>query len=233
MIPLSIEFSSNFKKYISPPKPSVQYIPTEYKKLKHFFDKSPSSETVKKCIPFLDSLTCGYIIPFPVDIHFRYDQEEKKAFFDLSPNLPDTVKTFFEVRLHQLEQIPSDLRHIHRTVDAVFKFINTWTIKTPKGYSCIFTQPFNRNLPFKIIDGIVDTDTYPVPVNFPFYWTNKIDIPFIMQAGSPMVLVIPFKRNLWKMKIKEHTEEPLNRINYFSQIFDNYKNKFWTKKEFK
>ena len=233
MIPLSIEFSSHLKKYIEVPRPSVQHIPTEYKKLQNFYDESASSETIKKCMPFLDSLTCGYIIPFPIDIRFRYDQEEKKAIFEINENIPQNVRGCFEVGFHNEKQITKDLRHIHRTVEAIFKFINTWRIKTPKGYSCIFTQPFNRNLPFKIIDGIVDTDTYPQPVNFPFYWTNKIDNPFIMKAGSPMALVIPFKRDSWKIKVKEHVDEPLNQISIFPRIFENYKNKFWRKKEFK
>ena len=231
MIPLSIEFSSILKNYIEAPKPSLQHIPLEYKKLQNFH--TAGKETVKKCVPFLDSLTCGYIIPFPIDIRFRYDDEKQKAFFDLNEAIPQEIKHFFEVSSHNEKQISNDLRYVHRTVEAVFKFINTWKIKTPKGYSCIFTQPFNRNLPFKIIDGIVDTDTYPDVINFPFYWTNKVDTPFTMKGGSPMVLVIPFKRNSWKMKIKGNIEDPLNKINYFSQIFDNYRNKFWTKKEYR
>ena len=54
-----------------------------------------------------------------------------------------------------------------------------------------------------------------------------------MKAGSPMALVIPFKRDSWKIKVKEHVDEPLNQISIFPRIFENYKNKFWRKKEFK
>ena len=47
------------------PKPSTHFVPEEYKKL-HRYEKNNFHEpTVKTCIPFLDSLTAGYIIPLP------------------------------------------------------------------------------------------------------------------------------------------------------------------------
>ena len=46
--------------------------------------------------------------------------------------------------------------------------LHFWTIITPPGWSCLFVSPLNRpNGLFEVIAGIVDTDTYPVPVNFP------------------------------------------------------------------
>tara|TARA_S200002703_G_scaffold120677_1_gene106512 strand:+ start:1181 stop:1885 length:705 start_codon:yes stop_codon:yes gene_type:complete len=232
---LDIKFSSPYSGFIEHPKPSLSHIPLEYKKMENHIDNKIKQRTVKKCIPFLDSLTCGYIIPFPMDLHFSYDKEKKQALFEL-PDIPSYFNNSFEVEFHGDFQISNELKHIHRTIEGVFKFQNPWTVTTPPGYSCIFTQPFNRNLPFKIIDGIVDTDKFPFSVNFPFYWTNSIDIPFTLKAGSPMALVIPFKRDSWKMKVevgKNPELDHLKELNFFSKIIDNYKNKSWSKKQFK
>ena len=52
-----------------------------------------------------------------------------------------------------------------------------------------------------------------------------------------MVQVIPFKREKWKMNIErenfDRVEEDLNMIKRQSKIFDNYKTKFWNKKEYR
>ena len=45
------------------PKPASLFIPDEYKKLKRHTENNLHRPTVKTCIPFLDSLTMGYIIP--------------------------------------------------------------------------------------------------------------------------------------------------------------------------
>ena len=49
------------------PKPASRFIPNEYKQLERFLDNNYHKSTVKTCIPFLDSLTMGYIIPFDQD----------------------------------------------------------------------------------------------------------------------------------------------------------------------
>ena len=233
---LNINFYSSYKNFIEEPKPSLSHIPEEYKKMEKFYSSSPNTRTVKKCIPFLDSLTCGYIIPFPVDLHFRYDLEKQQAIFEINELIPEEIRGDFLVDVHNQNQISNELRYVHRTVEAIFKFSNPWLIETPPGYSCIFTQPFNRNFPFKIIDGIVDTDSYnQIPVNFPFYWTNSVENTYILKKGTPMVLVIPFKRDSWKMniKIKKDVDEYKKKLNFFSKIYDNYRNNSWSKKVFR
>ncbi len=49
------------------PRPASRFIPEEYKKLERFTEGNIHEPTVKVCIPFLDSLTAGYIIPFDQD----------------------------------------------------------------------------------------------------------------------------------------------------------------------
>jgi hypothetical protein len=233
-----IDFYSQYKGIIPDPQPAISNVPSAYKKMKVFQSESFFSKTVKKCIPFLDALTCGYIIPFPMDQVYRYDKENTRAIFETNPHLPSDFRESLGVSFHENFEVSENLRHNKRTVEAIFKFINPWVIKTPPGYSCIFTQPFNRNLPFKIIDGVVDTDTYTQNIHFPFYWTNPHTERVILESGSPMVLVIPFKRDSWRMRShletpKDMDEKNKKRIKFNLKIVDMYKKSSWKKKSFR
>lgn len=231
---MKIKFSSHVKEYVAPPGPALNYIPEEYKKIPKFIDNNLNKKTVKGCIPFLDALTCGYIIPFPFDIYFSYSAEEQAVNFFVPEILPEELREY-GVSAHPDFNMPTDARYDKRTVDVIFKFLNPWNIQTPPGYSCLFTTPFNRNTPFKIIDGVVDTDEFTLPINFPFYWTNPSNQNFLLEKGSPMVLVIPFKREEWKSEIV-YQESSVNseiRKKTFTTFINTYKNKFWRKKSYK
>ena len=120
----------------------------------------------------------------------------------------------------------------------IYKILSPWIITTPPGYSCLFVPPLNnRDDRFEIVAGIVDTDTYPYSVNFPFvlngdkYKTLKT----IIKRGTPIAQVIPFKRSSWKMEINEIEDEKWYSLNrYFRLSFNKiYKNKWWIKKKCK
>lgn len=225
-----IKFSSPFKGFIPDPQPSKHVIPQAYKEMFNFSDNDISKPTIKKCIPFLDAFTTGYILFTPVD--FLLTKKDEDYQFITPPELPEDLASAFMVEKHNKYQVSDNLRYEKRTINELFKFTNTWTIKTPPGYSCLFTQPFNRNCPFKIIDGVVDTDTFELPINFPFYWTGASEQQVLLKKNTPMVQIIPFKREKWEMSVKE---EPLNRgllVKMFNDFLDNYKNKIWHKKDY-
>ena len=74
------------------------------------------------------------------------------------------------------------------------KFHNYWTIRTAPGWSCLFTAPLNRPHPVvQVLSGVVDTDAFPTPVNFPFIATAG-DGVHVLPKGTPLVQVIPFRR---------------------------------------
>ena len=200
--------------------------------MKNRVGKNLEVPTVKKCMPFLDVLISGYVIPFPYDVLYWYDEEKKEVHFDLPDDIP---VDFFGVREHDHQQMTESLKYNRRTLDVVFKFMNPWSIKTPSGYSCLFTHPFNRNSYFKIIDGIVDTDKYHIPVNFPFYWSNKHTERVLLKRGDPMCLVFPFKRQSWKMSVKKTLQEDsdFKRLSFIKFFEDNYKKIIWSKKSYK
>lgn len=234
-----IKFSSPIFDLIDQPTPSVLKIPKSYKKMSPFFSSDKyDSVTIKKCIPFLDALTIGYIITTPIDYFIKISEEKEEIKFDLKydENVPDVFRHAIGISNHDNKQVPEGVRNQYRTVDAIMKWINAWTIKTPPGYSCVFTNPFNRNLPFRIIDGVVDTDQYNLPIHFPFYWTQDYSIKeTLLPKGTPLALVIPFKREDWKMKIEKGSIDNVlkNQLKLSHYIIDKYKRLFWRKKSFK
>ena len=99
----------------------------------------------------------------------------------------------------------------------------------------LFIKPLNRiEERFEIISGIVDTDTYINVINFPFI-LRKRDKQFLIKKGEPMVQIIPFKRESWKMwsgfYIEKLHSKTINLLS--SEWVDRYKKMFWNKKSFK
>ena len=206
------------------PKPASRFIPDEYKKLKRFKDDNLHNPTVKTCVPFLDSLILGYIIPFDQD--YLVDPVEND--FSVTPANKNASSEF-----HDKEQLPKEWQKI--SGKKVGKFMNKWLIKTPPGYSCLFVQPMNRmEERFDIIPGVVDTDTYLNLINFP-YFLKKRDEQFLFKRGEPMVQVIPFKRESWKMWAGFYYEKAHSKIINIlnNEWMDRYKKYFWSKKSFK
>ena len=208
------------------PKPASQFIPKEYRNLERYKKIDLASPTLKTCIPFLDSMTAGYIIPFDQD--YLVNPTEK----DFSVIPANREKEGFGY--HDKGQLPKEWHA--KTGENAGKFINKWLIRTPPGYSCLFMQPMNRYGEERVhlIEGIVDTDTYINTINFPFI-LKKRDRQFLIKQGEPMVQVVPFKRESWKMWSGFYFEKGHQKTVSLlqSQWINRYKNMFWNKKSFK
>ena len=207
------------------PKPASRYIPEEYKKLERFRNKYYQDVTIKACVPFLDSLTMGYIIPFDQD--YLVDPVENEFVLTPANRSPD------DADYHSKGQLPPEWQK--KSGENAGKFMNKWLIKTPPGYSCLFIKPMNRiESRFEIISGVVDTDSYVSLINFPFI-LNKRDEQFLIKKGEPMVQVIPFKRESYKMWSGFYFEKLHNKTTdlLMSKFIDRYKQLFWKKKSYK
>ena len=211
------------------PKPAKSMTPEWYKNTKSYIGKKEVTElgptsTIKKCVPVLDILSAGYIIPTWCDIWVA--KTEGKLVFR-------TGNETMKIDWHPIVQLP--LHPNAKDNEAAFKFLNPWSIKTPKGYSCFFVAPFhNPNPYFEILGAIVDTDTYVAPVNFPFFMKST-DFEGLIPAGTPIAQVIPFKRQSWKMKFGGHVDEVnalKNTAELKTSLFNSYRQRFWSKKEF-
>jgi hypothetical protein len=232
------------------PIPTKLNIPEWYKKLEH----TVLNKTVKGCMPFLDTLTAGYLLKMPQDFFVRHNIDNK----DKNQNIiKDSFQTFAlhnhysflkekkinlnsGIDIHSIEQVfGSPFVEINKNLP-FYKINNPWKIKTPKGYSCLFVPPLNNSDDrFSIIPGIVDTDNFPLEINFPII-LNGIKYPVletIIKRGTPYVQVIPFKRDSWKMIIKstKEKEKEIEKNNFFFylNVLNNYKQKYWDKKLWK
>jgi len=207
------------------PQPASHFIPETYKKLERHTRNNVHEPTLKTCIPFLDSLTAGYIIPFDQD----YVVDPVENDFTVTPANRDVTDFGF----HNKAQLPEQWRK--SAGENAGKFINKWLIKTPPGYSCLFIQPLNRmEERWQIYSGVVDTDVYINEINFPFI-LHKRDKQFIIKKGEPLIQVIPFKRESWKKWSGFYLEKLHSKtLNLLKSVFvDRYKFNFWNKKSFK
>lgn len=212
------------------PVPAVSQLPNWYKESESVYP--PGSErvfvdgitphTIKKCMPVFDALASGYLLLTHVDIQITirdgmpwYEWPSKDA-----------------ITFHPNSQAE---KHPKANGNPVPKWMNPWAISTSPGTSCLFIPPVHRGeFPGKILPGVVDTDKYNSAVNFPFVvdsgWTG------IIPAGTPIVQVIPFKREAWSMKIggeKELKNNTTTRDRLLSTFFNSYKRHFWNKKVYR
>jgi hypothetical protein len=193
------------------PIPAVLGLPDWFKTLpQRAFNATmgEETETVKKCPPFIDAMTYGFLIPLAADLEvrdgdFTWNFEVPKGFVSEYSHSP--------IGFHDPSQVSgtpfSDEDRF------IIKFNNFWTIEAPKGYSLLFTHPLNRtDLPFTTIAGLVDCDTfYDTPVNFPARW-HDTTFNGVVPKGTPIAQCIPVKRESWNARFDMLSGEATKRM---------------------
>jgi hypothetical protein len=217
------------------PKPASECLPDWYKDQSSYVDNKKkinengkANATIKKCMPVFDSLTAGYIIFTCMDL--EVSNRDGVVYYSWADSFSGNVKP---ITFHENKQ--ADKHPFLNNSLSTPKFTNPWAIQTPKGYSTLFVSPMHRDLPFETLSGIVDTDSYSSPVSFPFFLKDP-DWTGIIPAGTPIVQVIPFKREGWGMSIGDKKDKEKSiKTNYAVGLFfvNGYKNLFWNKKSFK
>lgn len=216
-------------KDLEKPKLASEMVPTWYKETSSYIggEKKPNgaamtTATVKRCMPVFDAIAAGYIITLPADVYVSV--KDGTQVFEWSD--------FGLVQFHPIDQAPT---HPAVKPHAYPKWMNPWAIRTPKGYSTLFIQPMHRESVFTILPGIVDTDEYFAPVNFPMV-INDPEFEGLIPKGTPIAQVIPFKRDNWKMAFgsdKEIIDQKNITRKLQSKFFDRYKSMFRSPKEYK
>lgn len=219
---------------IEEPNLAIKHIPEWYKKIPQYFEgdnslkfpigKTATNITIKRCIPFIDAMTSGYMAFLAEDV-----------FIDINDDGSPLIrwKTDREiVSWHDSEQF--DRLHIPEEYHKmVAKWSNHFGITLPKGYSMIFSHPNNRlDLPFFTFSGIVDCDSYNNPVQFPFIL--KKNFKGIIESGTPICQMIPIKRDSWKLKKDkfDSVDSYKRRTKFFSTFVGSYKKNNWSKKSY-
>jgi hypothetical protein len=195
---------------IPAPVPAAQGLPTWLKTMPSTaFSGLMSGEdnTVKRCPPFVDAMTCGFLIPLICDVkvengEFTWDNE-------LPPGgAVDFLRS--PIGLHDPGQVTGT--PLFDAEQFVIKFHNLWTIEAPKGYSLLFTHPVNRfDLPFTTLTGLVECDGYhDAWIHFPARW-NDPNFTGVLPKGTPIVQCFPIKRDNWVARTAPLNEEETQR----------------------
>ncbi|NBP58057.1 hypothetical protein EBU71_16285 [bacterium] len=219
------------------PVPADSIIPHWYKNLTSYVGgekrtdgNAGTTATAKRCMPMFDAISAGYIIFTHADLYIsqKFDEETGKdqPYYEWA--------NFGALDFHPIHQLPAHPDNSGHEVSYP-KWINAWAIKTPPGYSTLFIPPIHRETPITALSGLVDTDTYSAPVNFPFVLKDpKMD--GIIPAGTPIIQVIPIKRESWQMQEgnnQQYIEQQKTRSKLRSKFFDSYKNQYRQIKEYK
>ena len=178
------------------PIPALMGIPDWFKSMpaKAFSEVMQMEQmTVKKCPPFIDAMTFGFLIPLVTDLHVENET------FTWNLDFPSGA-------IASYPRSPLDFHDNSQVVGTplfdddrfIVKFNNFWTIETPPGYSLLVTHPVNRyDLPFTALTALVDTDLYKDDfINFPAQWRNP-KFEGVLPKGTPVAQCLPIKRNLW------------------------------------
>jgi hypothetical protein len=242
---MKIEFiarSPYYEKVAPRPYPAKEFLPKWYKQMPSYNEDydgtrrltvryGASSVTPKMCTPMYDSFASGYIIPLWADVEIRQINDQPNIFWR-------TKGSQFEMHGgwgNGGNDGNTGLTTPDGYHDKVFKWLNGWDIRTPKGYSCLVTDPYaNENSPFKAIGAVIDSDKLKLSV-LPPVWIKK-DFEGIIEKGTPMVQIIPFKREGWVStysSLKEGEYDLMEESGFGANIKNHYKRFAWTKKDFK
>jgi hypothetical protein len=228
-----IKFASSHK-YVPTPVPSFSNIPEWFKKIPKYggSDSDPVigpegtfiNRTVKHCSPFLDALTLGYVVELWHDIQIVRTMEGPEIRWTVDPKSVDA----------RSKGAMSGFPTPPGCYPIQFVWQSPITFKTPPGYSVLVTHPLNRtDLPFICMSGVVDSDRDVIQRgNVPFYLSE--DFEGIIEAGTPIFQLIPFKRDDWKSEVDQRLDEEGEKFKWLSSRSNKpfYRDNIWVKKKY-
>lgn len=226
-----IPASQDVNKLLEIPKPASRFIPEWFKKSSKYINSDKlivndyaTNIGLKSCSSYLDSFINGYIVQLWQDIYVSVEEDT----INLSwTNIPDPV-----IIRHPKQGI--EVPRPHGFHHQMFNWNLQWGVKLPSGYSSLMTHPLNRDdLPYRTLSGIVDSDKYIGEGKVPFF--IKEGFEGIIPAGSPILQIIPIKREKWNSEKSENLIEERDRQQWSlrSKITGYYKSNFRSSKIFK
>jgi hypothetical protein len=165
-------------------------------------------DTVKRCPPFVDAMTHGFLIPLMCDLRIENGE------FTWDQDLPPGGALGFArspIGYHDPSQVTgSPLFDAERFL---IKFLNMWTIEAPEGYAVLFTHPFNRfDLPFTTLTGMVDCDLYQDNwIHFPAHW-HDLTFNGVLEKGTPIAQCMAVRRETWSLRTAPFDADKTQRV---------------------
>src|SRR6185312_13085264 len=210
--PVSLTFRAppELDGWLPPPVPAAQALPQWLRTMPAQAPNLVSAsedDTVKRCPPFVDAMTSGWLIPLMCEVTVQGGQ------FSWDLELPSSRSVAFPrspLGLHDPGQVAGT--PLFDPDRFVIKFHNLWTIEAPDGYSVLFTHPFNRfDLPFTTLTGLVDCDRYhDAWIHFPALWRDS-GFEGVRAKGTPIAQCIPVRREDWRTQTAALTAKEAQR----------------------
>ena len=227
------------------PTPAKLSVPEWFKEMPPYLDGdsqrklNPSNLTGKHCVPIMDGFTAGYQALTPYELQVDYisklmpDEMKNDPQITLPVNEPEVQ--FGYPGFPVIEKRPLNLAEHFPAPNGYHRGVLVWRtwfqIITPPGYSVFITHPLNRfDLPFITASAIVDADKEgglggPIPVYF------KKDFSGFLPLNTPVMQIIPFKRENWKSE-DLGVREPLFSGAISETDYGLYKRTKWTEKTY-
>jgi hypothetical protein len=194
-----------------PPVPAAQGLPDWVRTMpQQAFSGLAGGEddTVKRCPPFIDAMTGGFLMPLICDLgvengEFRWDDAampaDGGAGFARAP-----------IGFHDPGQVAGT--PLFDADRFLIKFHNLWTIQAPEGYALLITHPANRfDLPFTTLTGLVDCDRYhDAWIHFPAVWHDE-GFSGVLPKGTPVAQCFAVKREAWTLRTETFSDDDAAR----------------------
>jgi hypothetical protein len=169
--------------------------------------------TVKKCPPFIDAMTSGFLVPLIADLRVE------NGTFSWDRDVPSGALMNYSrspIDFHDNSQLSGT--PFFDEDRFVIKFTNFWTFEVPAGYSLLITHPFNRHdLPFVTLTGLVDADAYRDNfINFPAHWRD-FEFTGVLPRGTPVAQCVPMRRDAWTARFECIEGEAVGRLQELSR----------------
>lgn len=200
MVEVSIKRVEGLADWWVNPRAASDYFPNWIKELRKVALTS-NTLNMSDCLPAIECMVQGIIVEFPCDMTFEY--------VGIAGKFGKMIKCdhigYPIIGGHEAKQYKnSEFENYH-----IIKIGLPWVFTVPKGYSCLFTQPFNRNGQGNAfcLSGAVRSDTYYNMVNIPLAFCLEHEEGSIsFKKGDPLVQIIPFLREK-RLRLKYETAD--------------------------
>jgi hypothetical protein len=222
------------------PEPAINAFPKWFKDMPKFIDPKVHGKsgvrkigTIRDCPAVNDAMSFGYTMYLPGDVFIDATGDTIKydtGTFGDGSRITDAEFDF--ITEHDPIQT-SGYQSMFDFHKQSLKWQTYWGVRTDEGYSTMFIHPMHRNdFPFYSVTAIVDTDRFATRSPYAFF--VKKGFKGIIHRGTPMLQVIPFKREDWDMEIVEPDSRNYHKnIQKLGSVFSQpYKKLFWQRKKF-
>ena len=173
----------------SPIRPAKEFFPEKFNDLPTILEEGEYQKTniysIKICPGLRDYMGNGFVIPAWCDMHIK-----------IIDGVPEIIYSDFDIKkMYHLADQVGDFLDTKFLVRTPVKLDNPWWTYTKKGWSILWLpMSFHENPYFEAIPGVIDHDkgNGSAPINIML----KTDKDFTIEQGTPIVQMVPFKRQV-------------------------------------